>query len=100
MKVELSIKDDKELRDYIKDMIRGQVLSIVREETRVVLNGEVAKHINGSGPFIVKAINDTINNIVRKAMGEKWNVAEQIRREIRAVVNDVLRDVIKSGKLT
>lgn len=31
MKVELSIKDDKELRNLIKDMIRGQVVSITRE---------------------------------------------------------------------
>ena len=32
MKLELSIKDDKKLRDLIEDMIKGQVTSILRKE--------------------------------------------------------------------
>lgn len=36
MKLELNIKDDKELRDTIKDMVRGQVMSIVREELKAL----------------------------------------------------------------
>ena len=36
MKVELSIKDDKELRDTIKDMIKGQVLSVARSEVETI----------------------------------------------------------------
>jgi len=43
MKVELEIKDDKELRAVIKDMIRGQVTSIVREEIKNLVAKEVEK---------------------------------------------------------
>jgi len=43
MKVELEIKDDKELRAVIKDMIRGQVTNIVREEIKNLVAKEVEK---------------------------------------------------------
>ena len=42
MKVNLSIQDDAELRAYIKDMIKGQITSIAREEIINVIN-EVSK---------------------------------------------------------
>jgi len=37
MNVKLSIEDDKELRDMIKQMIKSQVVSVAREEIREIL---------------------------------------------------------------
>ena len=43
MKVELSIKDDKELRNTIKDMIRGQVKAIIREDLQAMIIESIAE---------------------------------------------------------
>ena len=43
MKVELSIKDDKELRNTIKDMIRGQVRAIIREDLQAMIIESIAE---------------------------------------------------------
>ena len=43
MKVDLQINNDKELRDAIKDMIRGQVLGVTRTEISKIITGEVQR---------------------------------------------------------
>ena len=37
MKVTLNIENDAEMRAYVKDCIKGQVLSIVREEMQEMI---------------------------------------------------------------
>lgn len=64
MKVELSIKDDSELRNIIKDMITGQVKSLIREDFAEILQ---------------KAIDEKISNVsvssydITKIMREKFS---------------------------
>lgn len=43
MKVELDIRDDKELRNLIKDMIRGQIKNVAREEVKEIVMAEMVK---------------------------------------------------------
>jgi len=47
MIVKLDIKEDKELRNYIKDMIKGQVLSLTREEFLTIIRNELNSKIKG-----------------------------------------------------
>lgn len=45
MNVTLNIKDDAELRNYIKECIKGQVLSIVRDEFIEIVKAEITRKI-------------------------------------------------------
>lgn len=45
MNVSLSIENDAELRNYIKECIKGQVLSIVRDEYIEVVKAEISRKV-------------------------------------------------------
>jgi hypothetical protein len=47
MHVTLNIESDTELRAYIKDCIRGQVLAVVREEFIKIVKAEINRKIGG-----------------------------------------------------
>lgn len=47
MKVTLNIQDDAELRLAVKNAIKGQVLSIVREELQNIISEELQRKIKG-----------------------------------------------------
>ena len=47
MNVTLNIENDKELRAYIKDAVKGQVLSIVREEMMEIIKEELERKLKG-----------------------------------------------------
>ena len=47
MQVTLNIENDEQLRSYIKDLIKGQVLSIVREELKEMIQTELERKIKG-----------------------------------------------------
>lgn len=49
MNVTLNIKDDAELRNYIKECIKGQVLSIVRDEFIEIVKAEITRKIGTIG---------------------------------------------------
>jgi len=62
MKIELSIKDDDEMRNYIKDMIKNQVKGIIREEIQTAMTGIVEKKL-GTENFdkvVERAINESL----------------------------------------
>jgi hypothetical protein len=48
MNVTLNIENDAELRAYIKDAIKGQVLSIVRDEFTTMIKEELERKIKGT----------------------------------------------------
>ena len=61
MKVTLNIADDAELRAAVKDMIKGQVLSIVREELLDIFKDELGRKIKGMDTF-------SFHKIMKEAM--------------------------------
>ena len=61
MKVTLNIENDQELRAHVKDAIKGQVLSIVRDEMLDMVRNELDRKIKGMGEY-------TINKIIGEAM--------------------------------
>ena len=54
MKVTLNIENDAELRAYIKDAIKGQVLNIVREEFIEIVKEELERKIKGTSDYAFK----------------------------------------------
>ena len=51
MKVTLNIENDAELRAYIKDCIKGQVMSIAREEFTAMVKEELERKLKGTDKF-------------------------------------------------
>lgn len=82
MKVELSIKDDKELRNTIKDMIKGQILAITREEIDNTIKSEIKRKIEKEhfSTFVIKSlIKSTVTQISRNALSEiKENATKEL----------------------
>ena len=99
MKLELSIKDDKELRNLIKDMIKGQVTSIIRDElsdmikeamekklgvslknldTETILREEMRSHIkcvvyNYGNNYIQNTIKDAVNDMMTQLFKDRYS---------------------------
>lgn len=67
MKINLLIQDDKELRDSIKDMIRGQVKSVLREEIKDIAMAEFIRlYADTSKEVIINMVKDMVEKIVKK----------------------------------
>lgn len=110
MQVKLNLKNDAELRAYIKDLIKGQVLTIVREDFLEIIKQEINRKIQAEKPgsferllkqSAVLAVRDLLWS---KHNVSKWNdefikpiveaqVAEAIKgRNLDAVINDMFKD--------
>lgn len=75
MTVTLNIEDDLELRAYIKDIIKGQVLSIVREEFLAIVREELEEKIKGLSPLKFDSMmTASFENATSKILKEKYNV--------------------------
>lgn len=99
MKLELSIKDDKELRKHIKSMIEGQVRGIGRETidhevTRIALKrtpteGRIEEIVREE---VKKTINETLNSVFcsfgqgRGTRNMKEFIKETIVEEVRRMI--------------
>ena len=86
MKVELSIKDDKELRDMIKDMIRGAVTTIVRDELKEMskaILSEQAKTLLDN--FTMSEIRNVVN---------RPDIENAVRKSIATVVDEKIEEAI------
>lgn len=86
MKVELQIKDDQDLRNVIKDMIKGMVVNICREELHGIITAEVEKKLPvAMEPIIRQAVGHTvtsryIDEQIKKGMGRL--VSEEVEEAI------------------
>lgn len=92
MKVSLNIENDKELRAYIKDLIKGQVFSIAREEIMNILKEALKDKVPTVDPD--KILKDKIQDIVKEHLGSNTyyapsKVKEMAREEIQKIVKDL-----------
>ena len=101
MKVELSIKDDKELRNHIKDVIKGEVTSITRSEIRTIIK-EVFSEKYGE----VRELTQNPEAIIRQEMREliKKDIATDsyghssfIRNIAKEEVSNIVKNVMSKG---
>ena len=68
MKVELSIKDDSELRTHIKDVIKGQFVSIAREEITDIVKAVFLQKYRTLSESFEDLIKETIKEHIRKEL--------------------------------
>lgn len=97
VKIELSIRDDKELRDMIKDLIRGQVVSTVRATIHTVMQEEMKKSFPSAG-FIESTLQSQTAGLVSKAI-DKYDPAKKIREMVQTMIREaVIEEVRKTLK--
>jgi hypothetical protein len=76
MKVTLNIENDQELRAHVKDAIKGQVLSIVRDEMLDMVRNELDRKIKGMGEYTInKIISEAMTVAIVKILREDHNVS-------------------------
>lgn len=95
MKLELTIADDKELRAFIKDQIKGMVLNVAREEIVEV----VSKATNEKGITDKDFIAKLIQGLIYSQFAGERNFMGMVKRTIQEEVRAVIKEMIKSGNI-
>lgn len=110
MKIELSIKDDKELRKYIKDMIKGQIKNVIREEFDKII-ADIHLHKIGE-KSIDQSIQKSIKEITERyayRYTNDWDIKKEVRELIDRNINEYfekenvanqIQERLKSAKIT
>lgn len=102
MKVELSIADDRELRQAIKDEIKGVVVSIARSEIKNILADVVREGVVPKTPADIEKIWQTeISKEVSAALksaGGYWP-NETIKQVVREEVSKILKELFAQGRI-
>ena len=88
MKVSLNIENDKELRAHVKDLIRGQVLSITREEMTEVITKEICRKLNSMESFNVERSMKIILRDMARQLLTKWNFKKLIEPIIESTLDE------------
>lgn len=93
MNVTLNIENDAELRAYIKDCIKGQVLSIVREEFVAIVKEEIERKIKGSGEKLFeRMLKEAVFEVIARDRGEL------IKPYIETAIKDAIAGKVWTGK--
>ena len=124
MNLKLTVNEDAELRAYIKDLIRGQVRSIMKEEYEAIVKehlantskridkeidtaiaGTLVKHIDAEVRLKIIDYRDkideefrkTILTIVENWMNTTYFSSPKDKHNLRSLVEDAVKDLIKKA---
>ena len=100
MKIELSFKDDAELRKHIKDMIKGQVKNLLREEIAEIIK-DVHKNRLGKEPM-EHAIGKEIEKVIgyyAKSHTHDWDLRADVRKAIDKKINEYFEKNDVAGQI-
>lgn len=94
MKVVLDIHSDKELRDYVKELINGQVKSLNRETYIKTLQETYAEKIPKDFDNILRQyIKELVRDVLRcNAFNSTSVIVDIAREEIQKLINNALID--------
>jgi len=96
MDVILKIKNDAELRAYIKECIKGQVLSIVREEFLQIVKDELERKIKGSDARNFERMQrEAITDAMKSILYKEHSVSRYNNDFIKPFVEAVIKDAIQ-----
>lgn len=94
MVIKLDIQNDKELRTYIKDMIKGQVTSIAREEIKEIISEIVdKKFLPKTKEEIEKMIRDYIKYVVNDKLGFNYS-AHGIDIQLKYMFKEIATELL------
>ena len=96
MKVELTIKDDRELKAHIRDCIRGEVTKIAREEIKSVVVGEVVRKVSSDNEdWWRRVVRDEIRTMIKRKFGTIWDSTDRFL----AIAREELKEILKEDTL-
>lgn len=95
MNVTLNIGNDTELRSYIKDCIKGQVLAIVREDFQQIVKDEIERKVKGLDKnnfnyMLEQALRLSVSEVLNEQGVQEWS-----EDFIRPFINTRLDQVMK-----
>lgn len=101
MKVELSIADDRELRAHVRNIIKGEVVSIARGEIKAIIAEVVGERII---PKDQVALENIIREIIREQVKREFCARSYmkpswIQNETRKQIADILADAFQNRKV-
>ena len=97
MKLELSIADDRQLRSFIKDLIKGEVRSIARGEIKNILVDVVEEKVIPRTPSEMKVVvQDLVREEVRSVLRSgSYGKPDKIVTITREIVREFLSEMWK-----
>lgn len=101
MKVELTIDNDSELRQYVKELISGQVKSIVREEVKDIIQDVLFKKIQNTNiPNIEFITRQEISKRVDSELkSPAYGIPSFIKAEARQIINDYIKKALRENNI-
>jgi hypothetical protein len=98
MNITLNIQNDAELRAFIKDAIKGQILSIVREEFIQIVKEEIERKLKGSDKYAFERMQkEATTEVVKSILYKKHSVSRWNTDFIKPIVESVVKESI-AGK--
>lgn len=87
MKVHLNIQEDAAFREYVRDLIAGQVRGILREQLSGIIAGEIAKLklLQPDSPMLSELVTKQVNAALYAAGGR---MKDHINAEILKVAKE------------
>lgn len=71
IQAQINIEQDKDLRNYLKDCIRGAVNSIAREEIVQIAKDEIQRKItNHTGDFWREVVSEAVRKVLKQELNE------------------------------
>ncbi len=97
MDLKLTVSNDDQLREWLKDLIKGQIKSVIREELSLMIKDISEKKIESAASFsnIEKTINDLINKEVSKALKLNAYGENFITKVARDLITEKVSSVLK-----
>ena len=88
MEVHLEIKNDAELKAYIKDLIKGQITSVARQEIKSI----VEEAYKGKFDKIVEvAIRDEIRSHVREQLRQGYAIKDMAEKKVEEMITNFMK---------
>lgn len=98
MIVTLNIQNDAELRAHIKDAVKGQVMSIVREELIEIIKSELDRKVKGwETQHFQQVMKMAMDDILRDILYKKYDVSSWGESFLRPYINEILDKVTKGN---
>ena len=99
MTVTLNVQDDHELRAYCKDLVKGQINSITREELREIVAEELDRKLKGLNDkrfedLMIQALKQVISTILYT----EYKVSAWSDNWIKPHMNEFFKDVIDGDR--
>jgi len=89
LNLKVNIEQDNELRNYIKDCIKGQVYSIARREIKEIISESLSKKYDEN---LLRLIKDEIQKIIKQELKLRYSGDNYIKQETRKILDKLIKE--------